>query len=54
MNAPRKASRLVRAIDRFLAHKRALGYRCRQEAWSLPKLLPHVEQSGVRDLNAKV
>lgn len=54
MNAPqKKAARLARAIDRFLAHKRALGYRCRQEAWLLPKLLAHVEQSGGRDLTAK-
>ena len=54
MNAPQTDSRLARAIDRFLAHKRALGYRCRQEAWLLPKLLHHVEQSGDRDLHAKV
>lgn len=53
MKVPKKASPLVRAIDRFLAHKRSLGYRYRQEAWLLPKLLQHVAQSGYRDLNAK-
>lgn len=50
---PKNASRLVSAIDRFLAHKHTLGYRCRQEAWLLPKLLDHVEQSGCRDLTAR-
>jgi len=53
MSAPSKAPRLARAIHRFLAHKRALGYSSRQEAWLLPHLLHHVQRHGAGDLQAQ-
>ena len=53
MNKPKKPSRLARAINRFIAHKRTLGHRFRLEAWLLPKLLHHVERTHCRDLHAQ-
>jgi integrase len=53
MSRPKKASRLGPSIVRFLTHKRALGYRYRQETWLLNALLRHVEQHSRRDLDAK-
>ncbi len=52
MNKFKTESRLNRAITRFLAHKRALGHRYRQEAWLLQGVGRFVEKSGRRDLEA--
>jgi len=53
MSKPKIASRLACSITRFLAHKRTLGHRCRQEAWLLQVLLRHMEQCACRDLDAR-
>jgi integrase len=44
--------RFVRATVRYLAHKRALGHRCRQEAWLLRAIRRHLKKCGYGDLDA--
>lgn len=53
MRKRKTASRLARAIDRFLTHKRTLGNHYRQESWLLQRLECFVTESGRRDLDAK-
>lgn len=52
MSRPKNESPLAYWINRFLTHKRALGYRYRLETFVLQALCRHVEQCGCRDLNA--
>ena len=51
MSSVKKTRRLARAIDRFLTHRRALGYCCRLETWLLRKLLRHLQEDGRSDLD---
>jgi integrase/recombinase XerD len=53
MKKRKTASRLARAIDRFLTHKRTLGHHYRQEGWLLQRLEYFVTESGRRDLDEK-
>lgn len=53
MSPPRNASRLAGWVQRYLAHRSALGHRNRGEICVLQALLRQVEQSGGRDLNAR-
>jgi hypothetical protein len=53
MKKRKTASRLARAIDRFLTHKRTLGHHYRQESWLLQRLDCFVTESGRRDLDEK-
>jgi integrase/recombinase XerD len=53
MRKRQTASRLARAIDRFLTHKRTLGHHYRQESWLLQRLECFVTESGRRELDAK-
>jgi integrase/recombinase XerD len=53
MRKRKSASRLARAIDRFLTHNRTLGHHYRQESWLLQRLECFVTESGRRDLDAE-
>jgi integrase/recombinase XerD len=52
MSAATRSSRFERAVARYLAHKRALGHRYRQEAWLLGAVGRQFKQSGHRDLDS--
>jgi len=52
MSTATRSSRFARATVRYLAHKRALGHRCRQEAWLLGGIRRHLKTFGQSDLDA--
>jgi integrase len=51
MSQPKHAARLTGWVERYLAHRSALGHRNRGENSVLKLLLRHIEKCGGRDLN---
>ena len=51
MNKPNNTPRLTCWVNRYLAHRCALGHHNRGETSVLKALLRHVEKSDCRDLN---
>lgn len=53
MSKPKAAAGLTYWVNRFLTHRRALGYRFRAEGWLLQGLPRHLKRWGCQDLNAR-